>query len=57
MELARGWRFACMCSRCEEEGAQAGGTDNDMPLQKDESRVEAVVVRSEGGEDPANSVE
>lgn len=46
-----------MCSRCEEEGAQAGGTDNDMPLQKDESRVEAVVVRSEGGEDPANSVE
>lgn len=51
VELARGWRFACQCSRCDEESkamtveeknAQAGETE-----QKDESKVEASMSRYE----------
>jgi import receptor subunit TOM20 len=54
MELARGWRFACACSRCTSEGAEhTDGADNDLPSQKDESKVEASVTRVEEGQGPA----
>lgn len=58
VELVRGWRFACGCSRCEEEGkamtveekdAQASETE-----QKDESMVEASLSRYEGAEESDN---
>ncbi|KIK82048.1 hypothetical protein PAXRUDRAFT_14928 [Paxillus rubicundulus Ve08.2h10] len=45
MELVRGWRFACTCSRCAEE-AGSGDTTEEQP--KDESRVSDVVMRVEG---------
>ncbi|KAG2155104.1 uncharacterized protein EDB93DRAFT_1239374 [Suillus bovinus] len=44
MELARGWRFACTCKRCAEEGTEGG----DIEEGGDESRVEDVVTRVEG---------
>lgn len=43
MELARGWRFACGCQRCEEEGV---GVTGELE-QKDESKVEGPVSRFE----------
>jgi import receptor subunit TOM20 len=43
MELVRGWRFACSCKRCAEEGLE-GETEEGG----DESRVEDVVTRAEG---------
>ncbi|EPQ59005.1 MAS20-domain-containing protein [Gloeophyllum trabeum ATCC 11539] len=49
IELARGWRFACTCPKCMSEGAmEANERDSDVPDQKDESKVEAVVQRLEG---------
>ncbi|KAF9226766.1 MAS20-domain-containing protein [Gyrodon lividus] len=45
MELVRGWRFACTCSRCAEEAGSGGETDGEP---KDESRVSEVVMRVEG---------
>ncbi|KAG1806501.1 uncharacterized protein HD556DRAFT_1322289 [Suillus plorans] len=43
MELARGWRFACSCKRCAEEGLEG-----EIEEGGDESRVEDVVTRVEG---------
>ena len=40
-ELARGWRFACGCKRCAEEGID---DVNDAP-QTDESKVDVAVSR------------
>ncbi|KIJ20440.1 hypothetical protein PAXINDRAFT_166493 [Paxillus involutus ATCC 200175] len=45
VELVRGWRFACTCSRCAEE---AGSGDATEEQPKDESRVSDVVMRVEG---------
>jgi import receptor subunit TOM20 len=45
MELARGWRFACTCSRCAEE---AGSGDEAEDQLKDESKVSEAVMRVEG---------
>lgn len=43
MELARGWRFACSCKRCAEDGLEG-----EIEEGGDESRVEDVVTRVEG---------
>ncbi|KAG2156380.1 hypothetical protein DEU56DRAFT_867816 [Suillus clintonianus] len=43
MELVRGWRFACSCKRCAEEGS-----GSEIEEGGDESRVEDVVTRAEG---------
>jgi len=46
MELARGWRFACGCERCTEEGKSMtleDGLSEEQP--KDQSRVEDVVKK------------
>lgn len=50
MELARGWKFACTCTRCKEED---GGDGSDGSPAKDESKLEAPVQRWESadGED------
>jgi len=45
MELARGWRFACACVKCEEEGKELSQEQkkeegNEVQEGKDESRVE-----------------
>jgi import receptor subunit TOM20 len=45
MELARGWRFACGCERCAEEGVDA--FDVDGAPQTDESKIDAAVRRIE----------
>lgn len=45
MELARGWRFACSCTRCN---AEDDSTDDDVPSKNDESKVEAALARLEG---------
>ncbi|KIJ69854.1 hypothetical protein HYDPIDRAFT_184391 [Hydnomerulius pinastri MD-312] len=47
MELARGWRFACPCSRCAEEADSEAGSETESE-PKDESRVSEVVMRVEG---------
>ena len=44
-ELARGWRFACGCKRCAEEGVDA--SDVDGAPQTDESKTDAAVSRIE----------
>jgi len=47
-ELARGWRFACTCERCAEEGKsmtleeKGGATDEQV---RDESKVETSLSR------------
>ncbi|KAG1782985.1 hypothetical protein EV702DRAFT_235764 [Suillus placidus] len=43
MELVRGWRFACSCKRCADEGVEG-----EIEEGRDESRVEDVVTRAEG---------
>jgi mitochondrial import receptor subunit TOM20 len=47
VELARGWRFACACERCTEEGKSMTTEEEKAGLseeeQKDQSRVEDVV--------------
>jgi len=45
MELARGWGFACSCSRCASE---AGPGDEGDSQPKDKSKVSEVVSRLEG---------
>jgi mitochondrial import receptor subunit TOM20 len=46
VELARGWRFACGCERCVEEGKSMTLEDGlSEEQQKDHSRVEDVVNR------------
>jgi len=45
-ELARGWRFACSCKRCAEEGLQSGN-ESESEAGRDESRVEDIVTRAE----------
>lgn len=47
MELARGWRFACSCTRCTSEAPTSA--DGEVS-QKDESKVEEPVVRIEASE-------
>jgi import receptor subunit TOM20 len=61
MELARGWRFACGCSRCAEEAtamtteeAQAAATESEP--KEDESKMEASLERFEA-EETSNTVE
>jgi mitochondrial import receptor subunit TOM20 len=43
IDLHRGWRFACYCEKCLEEGAKGeNGTDNDIEGKgelKDESKI------------------
>ncbi|KDQ64301.1 hypothetical protein JAAARDRAFT_187641 [Jaapia argillacea MUCL 33604] len=49
MELARGWRFACTCSRCAADGPSTSDSSGEEELVgKDESKVEGVVERVEG---------
>ncbi|KAJ8698741.1 mitochondrial import receptor subunit tom20 [Pleurotus ostreatus] len=48
-EIARGWRFACKCSKCmaESEAAETP-TEGDVPeTQKDESKVDSVLTSFE----------
>lgn len=56
-EIARGWRFGCVCDRCMEDGRQAAAAaaeqeaetaQQEEPEVKDESREEAVVTKIEG---------
>ncbi|KAG6891696.1 hypothetical protein C0992_010099 [Termitomyces sp. T32_za158] len=50
IELARGWHFACPCQRCMEDGKELSGEERlvDATLEKDGSKVDAVVSRYEG---------
>ncbi|KAF9062225.1 hypothetical protein BDP27DRAFT_1336916 [Rhodocollybia butyracea] len=50
MELARGWKFACPCERCEREGTTVGSEDEENI--GDESRVEKNMQRFESNEGP-----
>lgn len=43
VELARGWRFACPCARCEEEGKELSKEEKGeegVEEGKDDSKVE-----------------
>ncbi|KAI0089146.1 hypothetical protein BDY19DRAFT_944404 [Irpex rosettiformis] len=53
-ELARGWRFKCECAKCTTEGASApeGAVEEDLGVEKDESRLEASVERFSSGQVP-----
>lgn len=56
-ELARGWRFACTCPRCAQEGTH--GTHTQETNTADESKVEDVVHRYERSKQaplPANGI-
>ena len=44
-ELARGWRFACTCHRCLQEGPQTSSAVEKNSA--DESKIEDVVHRYE----------
>ncbi|KAF8897884.1 hypothetical protein BD779DRAFT_1782192 [Infundibulicybe gibba] len=60
IELARGWKFACGCARCEEEGLamtveEKGGAE--QAEQKDESKIEASLSRYEGAEEGPSNVD
>ncbi|KAJ3863464.1 hypothetical protein EV359DRAFT_73593 [Lentinula novae-zelandiae] len=48
MELARGWKFACPCERCEREGQEMGVISEDKI--KDQSKVEKSMERFEANE-------
>ena len=56
MELARGWRFACICPRCQAEAptAVAGepqeASNDDVQVAGSGAQVEAAVSRFENGE-------
>ncbi|KAF5388439.1 hypothetical protein D9615_000678 [Tricholomella constricta] len=52
IELARGWRFACGCARCEEEGKELTPEEHKEQAgeEKDGSKVEASMSRFEEGE-------
>ncbi|KAI0053595.1 hypothetical protein FA95DRAFT_1552084, partial [Auriscalpium vulgare] len=54
MELARGWRFACTCARCEAEAPSEGDS---TPVQKDESKVEDSVKHLEERESQAQAAQ
>jgi len=45
MELARGWAFACTCSRCASEAGPGDEVDSEP---EDKSKVSEVVSRLEG---------
>lgn len=56
-ELARGWRFACVCEQCMEDGRQAAAEQTEGEkteeveeemVVRDESKEEAVVTKVEG---------
>ncbi|KAK7695745.1 hypothetical protein QCA50_000382 [Cerrena zonata] len=47
-ELARGWRFKCECDRCLSEATEES-TENDVIVEKDESKVERMVERLDNG--------
>jgi import receptor subunit TOM20 len=56
-ELARGWRFPCMCAKCVADGAPAPGADDTLTAESgvadeaeitDESKVEEIVLKGEG---------
>jgi mitochondrial import receptor subunit TOM20 len=48
MELVRGWRFACGCTRCvSDEAAATDETDSNVLSQKDESKVDTAVTHIE----------
>ncbi|KAG6850624.1 hypothetical protein H0H93_010816 [Arthromyces matolae] len=51
IELARGWRFACQCSRCAEESSELSSEEKaaEAELKKDESVVDAAVRHEEDG--------
>jgi mitochondrial import receptor subunit TOM20 len=56
MELVRGWRFACSCTRCTSEALEnPAGTDGEL-VQKDESKVEESVSRIEANESLTSSL-
>jgi mitochondrial import receptor subunit TOM20 len=47
-ELARGWRFKCECIKCATEAVNAPAgiaTDEDVGVEKDESRIDATLER------------
>ncbi|KAJ3775697.1 hypothetical protein FB446DRAFT_637401 [Lentinula raphanica] len=50
MELARGWKFACPCERCEREGKELG-VSSDEGVQ-DASKLEKSLERFEANEGP-----
>jgi import receptor subunit TOM20 len=47
MDLARGWRFACSCTRCTSEAAENPSSTDGEISRKDESKVEEAVTRIE----------
>ena len=47
-ELARGWGFACTCTRCEAEKDMIG-SPHEESVPKIEVRVEPAVARFEAG--------
>lgn len=53
-ELARGWRFACACARCQAEDPTATATQavpkEDVHVEGPGAKVEEVVHRFETGE-------
>lgn len=65
VELVRGWKFACGCARCEEEGKEvaAGGqgegenAGDEGVEQKDESKVEDSLRRYEEKEGGGSGVD
>ncbi|KAG6813431.1 hypothetical protein H0H92_011128 [Tricholoma furcatifolium] len=56
MELARGWRFACPCSRCAEEAKELSAEEKvaDASEEKDGSKVEVSTARFDAELDSSN---
>ncbi|KAJ4479127.1 hypothetical protein J3R30DRAFT_3289650 [Lentinula aciculospora] len=50
MELARGWKFACPCERCEKEVTELGVASEEKI--GDESKIETSMERFENNEGP-----
>ncbi|OBZ76618.1 hypothetical protein A0H81_03729 [Grifola frondosa] len=48
VELARGWKFKCECSRCLSETPE--GAESELGVEKDESKVEEVLRHTLVGE-------
>jgi mitochondrial import receptor subunit TOM20 len=57
MELARGWRFACSCTRCQSELLDNPACADGEPIQKDESKVEEPFMRTEMDESASGSLD
>ncbi|KAF9450959.1 MAS20-domain-containing protein [Macrolepiota fuliginosa MF-IS2] len=59
VELARGWRFACPCARCEEEGKELTSEqkgEEGVEDGKDESKLEDSARKfEEGAQQPSKS--